>query len=170
MAPKENKKKDAKGLAPDIKERFAKGELDIPLEIAKRYVPVCGKFTKKGFGCKQIHCEGLHIAKDGTLRPSLGLYRAAQCHNDPIALPRVHINPVLALQGFLLAQGSGLIVDRMIDKEGAYAFKFADQPIPQHVVEIARQRFVNVEHDGEIRQVCASGDQDAPTLCLHCVK
>ena len=142
MAPKENKKKDAKGLAPDIKERFAKG----------------------------IHCEELRIAKDGKLRPSLGLYRAVQRHNDPIALPRVHINPVLALQGFLLAQGSGLIVDRMIDKEGAYVFKFADQPIPQRVVDIARQRFVNVEHDGDIRQVCASGDQDAPTLRLHCEK
>ena len=170
MAPKENEKKDAKGLAPDIKERFAKGELDIPLEIAKRYIPVCGKFTKKGFTCKGILCGELHIAKDGKLRPSLGLYRAVQFHNDPIALPSVRIDPVLALQGFLLAQGSGLIVDRMIDKEGAYVFKFADQPIPPHVVEIARQRFVNVEHDGDIRQVCASGDQDAPTLCLHCVK
>ena len=70
----------------------------------------------------------------------------------------------------VLAAGSGLIVDRMIDKEGAYAFKFAEQPIPLHVVQIARQKSVNVQCEGRSRTIRASYGQDSPTLCLHCVK
>ena len=140
-------------MAADIKERFAKGELDILVETAKTYVRVCDKFRKKGFSCKGIHCRELHIASNGKLKPSVGLLLAWQCHNDPTAQPNVHIDPVLALQGFLLAAGSGLIVDRMIDKEGAYVFKFAEQPIPPHVVQIARQGFVNVQCEGRIRQI-----------------
>ena len=136
--------KEKEGLVAVLKEKFKRGELDIPVETAKRYIHVCGKFTGKGFKCKGLHCPELHIDKKGVLRLSLGLFLAWQCHNDPTAQLRVYIDPVLALQGFLLAAGSGLIVDHMIDKEGAYVFKFAEQPIRPHVVQIARQRFVNV--------------------------
>ena len=87
----------------------------------------------------------MHIDTDGRLRPSLGLQLAVQLQKDPLSQPSTHIDPLLGLQGFLLAAGSELIVDRMIDKEGAYVFKFAEQPIPTHVVQIARQRFVNVD-------------------------
>ena len=137
---------EKKRMADKIKDMFNKRELDITVETAKRYIGVCGTFQGKGYGgkCKKLFCPELHIDKKGFLRPSLGLYMAWQCHNDPTAQPSVYVDQVLALQGFLLAAGSRLIVDRMINKEGAYVFKFAEQPIRPHVVQIARQRFVNV--------------------------
>ena len=88
------------GMAAKIKDMFNKGELDIPVETAKRYIRVCGEFTGKGFKCKGLHCPELHIDKKGVLRLSRGLFLAWQCHNDPTAQLRVYIDPVLALQGF----------------------------------------------------------------------
>ena len=77
---------------------------------------------------------------------------------------------MLALQGFLLANGSKLSVDRMINKENAYIFMFDEQPIPLHVVQIARQGFVKVQCDDDIKKVHASPWHDPPTSCVHCVK
>ena len=85
-------------------------------------------------------------------------------------LSRVKVDPVLAVQGFLLANGSKLIVDRMINTENAYLFMFVEQPVPLHVVQIARQKFVHVECEGGIKRVDASDTIDPPTLCLHAVK
>ena len=158
------------GVAAEIKDKFTQGALEIDVDAAKKYVPVCASFTRKGFGCKGIHCKELHITKHGQLRPSLGLMIAVRCHTNPTAQPNVYIDPVLALQGFLQAGGSKLIIDRMIDREGVYVFKFISQPIAPHVIQIARQGFVNVKHEGLVKQVCSSGEVDAPKLCLHCVK
>ena len=91
---------EKKGMAAKIKDMFNKGELDIPVETAKRYIGVCGTFQGKGYGCKQLFCPELHIDKKGALRPSLGLYVAWQIHNDPTAQPSVYVDPVFALQGF----------------------------------------------------------------------
>ena len=159
-----------KGVAAEIKDKFTQGALNIDVDAAKKYVAVCASFTQKGFGCKGIHCKELHITKDGRLKPSLGLMIAVQCHTNPTAQPNVYIDPVLALQGFLQDGGSKLIIDRMIDREGVYVFKFISQPIAPHVMQIARQGFVNVKHEGLVKQVCSSGEVDAPKLCLHCVK
>ena len=68
-------------------------------------------------------------------------------------LSRVKVDPVLAVQGFLLANDSKLIVDRMINTENAYLFMFVEQPMPLHVVQIARQKFVHVECEGGIKRV-----------------
>ena len=60
--------KEKEGLGADFIEKFKRGELDIPVETAKRYIRVCGEFTGKGFKCKGLHCPELHIDKKGVLR------------------------------------------------------------------------------------------------------
>ena len=115
-------------------------ELDIPVEVAKRYVRVCDKFQGKCFGCKGIYCRELHIGKDGKFKNvSLGLSLACELYKGPTAQPKVYIDPVLALQGFVLDAGRELFIDHLINKEGAYVrtyvFKFRKQPIPPHVAQ-----------------------------------
>ena len=49
-------------------------------------------------------------------------------------------------------------------------FKFAEQPIPRHVDQIARQKFVHVQCEDGVRTLHPSFDVEPPKLCLHCVK
>ena len=58
--------------------------------------------------------------------------------------PTVYINPLLALQAFLLDSGSRLVVEHMRDDKGVYIFKFGAQIPPSHVAQIAQQGWVRV--------------------------
>ena len=109
------------------------------------------------------------MTKNGQWRPSVGLYIACELERDPASHPGVHVNPVLALQAFLLANRSPLIIDHMYDRENAFVFRFAEQHISLPVKQIARQKYVRVDVDGVVKTLHAT-DEPAPILTLHCVK
>ena len=83
-----------------------------------------------------------HVTKNGQLRPSVGLYIACELERDPASHPGVHVDPVLALQAFLCANRSPLIIDHMYDRENAFVFRFAEQHISLPVKQIARQKYL----------------------------
>ena len=116
-----------------------------------------------------MRCKEIHVDKNGQLRPSVGLFIACELERDPASHPGVHVNPVLALQAFLLANGSPLIIDHMYDRENAFVFRFAEQHISPVVKTIARQQYVRIDVDGDVKTLNAT-DEVAPILVLHCVK
>ena len=126
------------------------------------------EISKKHGGCN-LRCKKIHVAKDGTLRPPVGLYIACELERDPVSHPGVHVDPVLALQAFLLANRSPLIIDRMYNRENAFVFKFAEQHVSLPVRQIARQKFVSVDVDGVVKKLHSSSEP-APSMCLHGVK
>ena len=110
-----------------------------------------------------MRCKEIHVDKNGQLRPSVGLFIACELEQDPASHPGVHVNPVLALQAFLLANGSPLIIDHMYDRENAFVFRFAEQHISLAVKQIARQKYVRVDVDGVVKTLHAS-NKPAPKL------
>ena len=162
MAPKEGG-----GILATVIRRFQAGELDISVESALNKVPQCTKFLSHG-GCN-TRCKKIHLDKQGKLRPSVGLHIACELERDPASKPGVHVDPVLALQAFLLANGSPLIIDHMYNREGAFVFRFAEQHVSPVVKTIARQKWVRIDVGGDERTLNAT-DEVAPTLVLHCVK
>ena len=161
------KKPEAGGILAKVVHMFKMGELDISVESALERVPLCEQFPKRG-ACP-TRCKKIHVDKRGNLRPSVGLHIAWQLERDPASQPGVHVDPVLALQAFLLANRSPLIIDHMYDREKAFVFRFAEQHISPAVHQIARQRFVSVDVDGDLMTLNAT-DEPAPTLLLHCVQ
>ena len=146
---------------------FEAGELNISVESALNKVAQCPNFRVSG-GCHP-RCKMIHLDKEGKLRPSVGLYIACELERDPASNPGVHVDPVLALQAFLLANRSPLIIDHMDNRENAFVFRFAEQHISPVVKTIARQRYVRIDVDGDVKTLNAT-DEVAPILVLHCVK
>ena len=161
------KKPEAEGFHAKVLRMFRAGELDISVDSAFRRVARCKKFTKSG-GC-HMRCKEIHVTKQGILRPSVGLYIAWELERDPASHPGVHVDPLLALQAYLSANRSPLIIDHMYDRENAFVFRFAEQHISSAVNQIARQKYVRVDVDGHLKTLNAT-DELAPTLTLHCVK
>ena len=125
MAPKKNPEGD--GILVKVVRMFEAGELNISVESALNKVAQCTKFRASG-GCN-ARCKMIHLDKKGNLRPSVGLYIACQLQRDPASNPGLHVDPVLALQAFLLANRSRLIIDHMDNRENAFVFRFAEQHI-----------------------------------------
>ena len=165
MAPK--KTPEADGILAKVLRMFNAGELDLSVDSALKQVSLCEKYPHSG-GCNS-RCKKIHVNKHGQLRPSVGLLIACELERDPASHPGVHVDPVLALQAFLSANGSSLIIDRMYDRENAFVFRFAEQHISLAVKQIARQKYVRVDVGGDLKTLNAT-DEPAPTLTLHCVK
>ena len=112
----------------------------------------------------------LHVDRHGQLRYLSGYDAAVRLSSDPTSAPTVYINPLLALQAFLLDSGSPLVVEHMRADEGVYIFKFEEQIPPSHVAQIARQGWVKVRsEEGWTGTINSSGDK-LPTVYLHGVK
>ena len=109
MAPKKNQEAD--GILAQVISMFNAGELNIPVDSALEKVSLCAKYQKPG-GCN-TRCKKIHVDKKGQLRPLIGLKIACELQQDPTSHPGVHVDPVLALQAFLLANRSRLIIDHM---------------------------------------------------------
>ena len=116
-----------------------------------------------------MRCKKIHVNKRGQLCPSVGLSIACELERDPASHPGVRVDPVLALQAFLLANHSPLVVDHVYERENALVFLFAEQHISSVVQQIARQRWVRVDVCGQLKILNAT-DESAPTLTLHGVK
>ena len=126
MAPKKNSEGD--GIVAKVIHMFNAGELNISVDYALEKVSQCKEYRQRGGGCF-TRCKEIHVTKNGQLRPSVGLYIACELERDPASHPGVHVNPVLALQAFLLANRSPLIIDHMYDRENAFVFRFAEQHV-----------------------------------------
>ena len=98
------------GIEAKVLRQFKAGLLEISVESAVRIVGRCPKFGKRGAGVCGLKCKMIH-EKGGNLRATVGLYIACQVDRNPLSQPGVHVDPELALQGFLLARGSTLVVD-----------------------------------------------------------
>ena len=109
MAPK--KKSEVEGVLTKVARMFNAGELIISVDSALKQVSLCTQYTKSG-GCN-MRCKNIHVDKRGQLRPSVGLYIACGLERDPASHPGVRVDPVLALQAFLLANHSPLVVDHV---------------------------------------------------------
>ena len=136
MAPKTNS--EVEGVLTKVARMFNAGELDMSVDSALKQVSLCTNYTKSG-GCP-MRCKKIHVSKQGKLCPSVGLYIAWELERDPASHPGVRVDPVLALQAFLLANHSSLVVDRVYERENALVFLFAEQHISSVVKQIARQR------------------------------
>ena len=165
MAPKT--KSEVEGVLTKVARMFNAGELAISVDSALKQVPLCAKYTKSG-GCP-MRCKNIHVNKQGKLCPSVGLLIAWELERDPASHPGVRVDPLLALQAFLLANHSSLVVDHVYERENALVFLFAEQHISSVVKQIARQRWVRIDVGGHIKTLHAS-EQIAPTLTLHGVK
>ena len=165
MAPK--KKSEVEGVLTKVARMFNAGELIISVDSALKQVSLCTQYTKSG-GCP-MRCKKIHVNKRGQLCPSVGLSIACELERDPASHPGVRVDPVLALQAFLLANHSPLVVDHVYERENALVFLFAEQHISSVVQQIARQRWVRVDVCGQLKILNAT-DEIAPTLTLHGVK
>ena len=162
-----NKKSEVEGVLTKVVRMFNAGELNISVESALRHVFLCTQYTKSG-GCP-LRCKQIHVNKQGQLRPSVGLFIACELERDPASHPGVRVDPVLALQAFLFANHSPLVIDHVYERENAFVFLFAEQHISSVVKQIARQRWVRVDVCGDVKTLHAT-DEVAPTLTLHGVK
>ena len=165
MAPK--KKSEVEGVLTKVARMFNAGELIISVDSALKQVSLCTQYTKSG-GCP-MRCKKIHVNKRGQLCPSVGLSIACELERDPASHPGVRVDPVLALQAFLLANHSPLVVDHVYERENALVFLFAEQHISSVVKQIARQRWVRVDVCGHLKILNAT-DESAPSLTLHGVK
>ena len=148
-------------------DQFKAGHLNISVESALSKVEQCPNFGVPGV-CSP-RCKMIHVRK-GKLHVSFGLSMACELLRNPGSQPGLHVEPVLALQGYLLAHGSTLVVKRLFSRENALVFQFAEQQISSAVKTIARQQFVNVNVDGVVTKLHASVEAEEPSLVLHGVK
>ena len=168
MAPK--KGPTGEGIVATVIRKFQAGQLEISLESALNKVELCPRFGGKGLRCS-ADCKKIHYEKKkGKFHPSVGLNVACELARNPLSHPGVHVDPELALQAFLLAKKSPLIIDKMFKQENAFVFRFAEQPISSVVKAIARQKFVNINVDGVVRELNFSDEVAMPSLVLHGVK
>ena len=104
MAPKKNPEGD--GILAKVIRMYKAGELDIPVDSALEKVFMCKKYQEAG-GC-HTRCQGDTCDQK---RPIASIGWVVYCLRvgaGPASNPGVHANPVLALQAFLLANGSPL--------------------------------------------------------------
>ena len=134
--------------------------------VAVRWLLSCNLCCNFLFKCV-VNLSYQHIGVAPKQNP-VGLHIACELEWDPASHPGVHVNPVEALQAFLLANHSPLIIDHMYDRENAFVFQFAEQHISLPVKQIARQKYVRVDVDGDVKTLNAT-DEPAPILTLHCV-
>ncbi len=111
-----------------IKAKFKTFQTSFLAEAAKATgIEVCTQFTAKSFPCKGLHCEKLHIDKKGELRASKGAVMAHRLHLDPAMTAPSHrcpISPLLAFQAWLIDNDSNLVIDKVVQEQGCYVFKF----------------------------------------------
>ena len=167
MAPKNHGTGD--GIVARVIRQFEAGLLEISIESALNKVGRCRKFGGKGKGVCGAKCKKIHLTNEGEIRPSVGLYIACELERDPSSHPGVHVDPLLALQGFLLDNKSSLIIDHWFKRDNAYVFRFAEQHVSSVVKMIARQKFVNINVDGVDKTLHWSDDVETPSLVLHAV-
>ncbi len=81
--------------------------------------------------------------------------------------------PIAGFSSLLNDNGSELIIDKFVQREGCYVFRFSmtGQTVPTHVEQIYRQGFVWVDlgPDEEARCLYAP-DHKAPKKYMHAVK
>ena len=157
------------GIEAEVLRQFKAGLLKISVASAVSKVGRCPKYGRRGelcgLKCKQIQEKG------GTLRATVGLYIACEVLRDPLSHPGVHLDPELALQGFLLDRGSPLVVNQLFEHEKALVFRFDEQPISDVVKMIACQKFVNIDVGGGVeRRLNYSDEVEKPSYVLHGVK
>ena len=170
MAPKRDparQRRPGKGIQDKAIRLFEAGDLNISVESALSRVEQCPKFGRQGV-CSP-RCKKIHVRK-GKLHISVGLYMACELERNPVSQPCLHVEPLLALQGYLLARRSTLVVDRLCMRNNAIVFKFAEQQISSVVKTIARQKFVNINNDGVVTKLHVSDEAEEPSLVLHAVK
>ena len=146
MAPKRDparQRRPGKGIQDKAIRLFEAGDLNISVESALSRVEQCPKFGRQGV-CSP-RCKKIHVKK-GELHITVGLYMAWQLERNPVSQPCLNVEPLLALQGYLLARRSTLVVDRLYMRNNAIVFKFAEQQISSVVKTIARQKFVNINN------------------------
>ena len=57
--------KEKEGLGADLKEKFKRGELDIPVETAKTYISVCDEFKKRVSGAEGSIVDSCILTRRG---------------------------------------------------------------------------------------------------------
>ena len=152
---------------------FKAGELDIDADVAIGISGYCKEFRKHRYNCKGVLCSMIHVKRSGQLSPSLGLLRAADLVYGRDTSTEVYVNPTLALQGYLLSKGSKLVVEKWYLRGNNYVFKFVKQNHLPHVLQIARQGWVNVatnDNDRGFKYMQEDAGIARPTHCMHGVQ
>ena len=161
------------GNRDTVIEMFKSGQLDIDPDVAISIAGYCKEFRQHKHNCKGVLCSRIHVKGSGELSPTLGLLHAADLVYERPTTTEVYVNPCLALQGYLLSKGSNLVVEKWWLRDGNYVFKFVKQKHKPHVLQIARQGWVNVATNHSkngYHHIVEDAGIARPTHCVHGVQ